>query len=215
MNFRAKIFGAIAMVISTLSAGSANATIVNYTGTFVNMGNVLPSQQGEIFDNLVSLHAGPLFFSTAGANYGYLAAGQTITFDFSFAPGTLIVGSSSMSGNYSYVDGGNTYSGSANATSGGGNSSNGTINGFASSPLALASANVTVDHAQTQITNLSGGWLYFSTLFSGLLTSTTGFTLTYYVSQVPLPAGMPMLLLALAGMFAFAYNRKKNASFAA
>jgi hypothetical protein len=155
---------------------------------------------------------GPIFSSISGS----LAPDSFITIDYSFG-GNILFGAMGSFGSYSYLDGGQLFSGTAGSIGGLGVSpmsfASGSIDGSPSPALAFASAQITSPNSATAvIQNLSAGVLEFSSIFAGLVSASSNFTATYSVSEVPVPAALPMFGLALAGLAGLRAKKKRSAA---
>lgn len=206
----------VAAAAFAVAASSANATVVNFSGSSVNMGTVEIGQTGTITDLYQTLFTLPPNVVGGGNVFGFLPSNAKIVFSYTFTglkDGVLLDYSS-----YNYNSGGDVYAGSATGHSQDGNAASGTINGIASAPLVFANANLTVvdpgtSTGTTTIINTSGAFAQFESLFFGLLSlSPLGVgSATYAVSAVPLPAALPMFAAALACLFGFSRARRKKA----
>jgi hypothetical protein len=141
-----------------------------------------------------------------------LGGDEQITFTYNFTD--IAAGTLHALGAYNYTAGGLTYNGSAVSDTGGSTVASGTTNGLTTAPLVFASANLNGPETAgtVTITNLSKGVASIQSLFSGLFTSSARVvSVSYQVSSVPLPASFPMFAAALAGLFGFAFFRKRRA----
>ncbi len=190
-------------LLSFVGIDTANAA-VDYTGSFVNMEELSIGQSGTI--------SGGNGFGNAVISQitGYLPSNSMITFSYNFS-GTLRGGLLASGGSYSYDDGIDSYEGFTVAMSAGSVSfSGGTVNGAPSDALAFSSAQITgTNAATTVIENFSGDFLGIMSLFIGAATGSKAYIISYGVSEVPLPAALPMFgmgLVVIAGLRA----RKKR-----
>lgn len=210
----AKLFVAVAIAAS-LSFSSARAGEVNFSGSSVNMGSVTVGQYGTISNIYQTLFTLPPNVIGSGEVFGFLPNKAIITFTYTLTG--LVDGMIQGFGAYNHNIGGTQYQGSSLADSDGYFTANGTVNGLASTPLVLASANLTPGNpavGTVTISNTSGSLAQFQSLFFGILQALprgVG-TINYVVSSVPLPAALPMLGALLAGMFGFAARRRKLAA---
>jgi len=208
-----KLF-AIASIATLLLTAEAQADIVNFTGTNKNMGTVQSGQTGTLFNNytLITIPFTGGLKAAASRAFGVLPSASKITFTYSLASLTNVTYLRD-SANYSYIQGGDLFAGNAADSTATPATATGTINAGASAPLVFATANIAGNVGTTTISNYSGGFANFSTLFAGFLRGNP--TLTYAVSSVPLPAALPMFSALFAGMFAFARKRRNAAALAA
>ncbi|NBO19143.1 MAG: hypothetical protein EBV03_07970 [Proteobacteria bacterium] len=212
MKISALIAGA-ALVVATF--GTANADEVNFSGSSVNMGSVAVGQFGTITNIYQTLFTLPPHVVGSGEAFGFLPHNAKITFTYTL--NGLLDGQLQGYSAYDHILGGNHYQGSAIADSDGSASASGTINGGASSPLVFASANLSVGNPSVGtvvMTNVSGAFASFQTLFFGILAAfpVGSGVINYNVSQVPLPAALPMFGALLAGMFGVSRRRKQVAA---
>ena len=191
-----------------LAAGTAQASVVNFSGANVDMGTLAVGQSGTIANNYTSTSVGPYSFEN-GNDFGFLPTNSSVTFTYTFS--NLVAASMHSYGSYNYTSGGLTYIGSSSAYSNGSTTSVGSTNGVSSAPLTFASANVGTSTGSTTITNTSGSLAQIQSLFSALFSSTGHLvSVTYNVSSVPLPASMPLFAAVLAGLFGMSYLRKRR-----
>lgn len=208
MKFSAYFAGAaLALAVSA----PAQALEVNYSGSSVNMGNVVVGQYGQITNIYSTLFTLPPNVVGSGEAYGFLPHNAKVTFTYTLTG--LVGGQVQGFSSYDSMLGGDHYQGSAVANSNGFSSSSGSINGTPSSPLVFASANLNVDSPTSTgtvvLTNISGSLAQFQTIFFGILNQLTGVgSINYVVSAVPLPAALPMFGALLAGMFGVSRRRK-------
>ena len=206
------LIASAALVLATF--GTANADEVNYTGSSVNMGTVSLGQFGTITNIYQALFTLPPNVVGSGEAFGFLPHNAKIT--FSYTLNGLVDGQLQGYGSYNHTLGGDLYQGSSVADSDGSTTSTGTINGSASTPLVLSTANLTVGNPSlgtVTITNISGALASFQSLFFGVLNAASNSgSINYVVSSVPLPAALPMFGALLAGMFGFSRRRKQVAA---
>ncbi len=218
MKIRTLLASALAAFLSLAATNAAHATVVDFSGSNVNMGTVDYGQSGTITDIYAALFSLPPNVVGQGEAYGFLPANSKITFTYTLTG--LHQGSLQSYGSYSYIDGGLLYDGSTlSDTAGPVNVDVGTIDGSPSLPLVLSTANLTVvdpgtSTGTTTITNNSNSFAQFQTMFLGILQGLPpGVGIIHYnVSAIPLPAALPMFGALLASMFGFARFRRKNAA---
>jgi hypothetical protein len=209
-------FGACLGLIST----SAHATVINFSGAHVNMGNVDYGQTGAITNLYQTLFTLPPHIIGGGDAYGFLPANAKITFSYTFTG--LEDGQLQSYSSYNYKQGGNQYFGSATADTKSFGTAVGTVNGLPSAPLVFASADLNVVNpgtstGTTTIFNTTSAMVQFESLFFGLLNASprgVG-SATYAVSSIPLPAALPMFLALIGGFAVFSRVRKNRSAVSA
>lgn len=204
------LIASAALVFATF--GTANAEEVNFSGSSVNMGSVHVGQYGTISNIYNALFSLPPNVVGSGEAFGFLGHNAKITFTYTL--NGLVDGQLQGYGTYDHILGGDHYQGSGIADSDGNNSASGTINGIASTPLVLATANLSLGNPSNgvvTIVNTSGAFASFQSVFFGILTAIgSSGSINYVVSSVPLPAALPMFGALLAGMFGISRRRKQQ-----
>ena len=195
--------GAVALAMAFGSNGAQAA--YDYTGSSVNMGTVSVGDIGTI-GNIGNF--GPSVVSEIS---GSLPANSMITFTYSFS-GNIASGVLGAFGDYSYDDGADSFSGYATSSNLFGSSAEGLKNGSASTPLAVASAQIDFSSniATAVIKNVSSGTVDYLNLFVGMISGNKNLQVSYSVSAVPLPAALPLFLAGLAALMGFSHRRKKQ-----
>lgn len=195
--------------VASVSSG-AFAAVVDFDGINVNMGTVEVGQSGTITNNVSESFFSPYYFDTTN-DFGFLPSNSVITFSYTFASGSLVGGTVKSYGSYDYNVSGVNYHGNSAADANAPTVSSGYTNGSATTPLVLATANITPTGGKTTIINNSGGLAQFQSIFAGLLNATGGITsITYNVSAVPLPAALPMFGSLIAALFGLNYARNRR-----
>jgi len=207
-----KLLYAFGACLGLISA-SAHATVINFSGAHVNMGNVDYGQTGTISNLYQTLFTLPPHIVGGGDAYGFLPANAKITFSYTFTG--LEDGQLQSYSSYNYNQGGSQYFGSATADTKSFGTAVGSVNGLPSAPLVFASANLNVVNpgtstGTTTLFNTTSTMVQFQTLFFGLLNaSPRGIgSATYAVSSIPLPAALPMFLALIGGFAGFSRLRK-------
>lgn len=195
----------VALLGLLFASSNANASsIPTYTGADINLGSLSVGDEGIISNDSFSL-------AYLNKVTGLLPANSKITFSYTvtgIALGTLLVDLA----NYGYkgVDG--YYNGSAWASTNGMSPiATGFFNGVASTPLVLASANLTSPNSGTTvITSVAQDIAEFTSMITGLVFGIGKIDGYFIVEAVPLPAALPLLGLGIAGL-AGVRARKKAA----
>lgn len=202
---------------AAIFAGSpAQALVLDFSGSNVDMGHAVVGQTGTITDIYSNLFALPPNVAGGGTVYGYIPTHSVINFTYTFTG--LSNGVLNSYSSYDYTAGGHHYTGSSTGNSSTGVVNHGEIDGLATYSKVFSTANLTVVNpgtstGATQIANYAPQYQQFSSGFFGILSTLppgVG-TITYSVSQIPLPASLPMSLAAIGGLFAYAYGRKRKA----
>jgi len=199
---------AAALVTASLLVFSipAQAVVIN---TSSDLGTV-SAGSGTLFSNA------PANFAVTGYS-GDLPADTEITFNYSF---TNLASGGSLLGDGAYpigTIGSSTPNGYSFAVSPGTSESEGFIGSTPSTPLVLASANISGTGTGTgtvTIINNSSGLASFDAIFSGGFTGRSGglFSESYSVSSVPLPAALSMFGAVILGLLGFGWLRKRQNS---
>lgn len=189
-----------------LSPSSASAVVIDYSGFNIGMGNVSVGQTGTI-------HAGHLGNLIVNQITGTLPSNSMITFSYDFA-GDIDWAALLTGAGYSYTDGGHNYAGySIEIPPGPVSFGYGEVDGFPSTPLAVASAQIdfSANTASVVIKNFSAGVANYVNLFLGSVLRNQSLEIAYAVSAVPLPAALPMFALGLGALAGFGARRKRKA----
>lgn len=220
MTTRSVLFAAVA--ISGVFASSVSYAGPDFSGSNNNMGFLSIGNSGTITNIYQGLYSIPPNEVASSINYGYIPRNSQINFTYHLTSG-IIGGATSATSNYNYVNNGNQYNGSSVNVSGQAPIQGGFVNGVAGVSQVFASAYYTPGQnlsatGSTRISNYTQrtlenplGYQYFSsTLFAVLLSNpqATGY-ITYAVTSLPLPAALPMLATAVAGLFGFARKQRK------
>jgi len=207
----------------------AYASIIDFSGPFINIGNVTLNQSGIISDFFLTGYTppppsynppvgGPPIGPNEGVVLGNLPAFSEITFSYTL-PGLTNQGLLSSGGNVTFSVGEGQSSATAYPDGSGTSNTSGYINSIpintTETILVLASAsfgtlNGSTIIGSTSIVNNTPGIATFSSVvnFGSLLPiSTEGTALSYSVFAVPLPATLPMFAALILGMFGL--NRRK------
>jgi len=228
MKFRT-LAAAAATLVGIATATPAQALVVNYNGVNINMGTIDIGQTGTIFENLALY---PLINDDLGVAlaFGYMPTNSMIKFTYTFTgllnnPTNALTSSIS----YNYLLGGKTYKGFSNGDSlissgpfgPGVISQGGSINGNSTGPAGVSQVFATaalpnLTNGNTSVANYAKGQQEFNTVLLGYFnTSPPGtVTITYNVTGLPLPASLPMMLLAIGGLFGFAHINKQRKALA-
>lgn len=195
--------GAVALAMAFGSNGAEAA--YDYTGSSVDMGTVSVGDTGTI-GNIGNF--GPLVASNIS---GSLPSNSMITFTYSFS-GNVATGVLGAFGDYDYNTGTDSFSGYASSSNLFGSNSAGIKNGSASTPLAVASAQIDYSNntATAVIKNISSGTVDYLNMFVGFISGNKNLEVSYSVSAVPLPAALPLFLAGLAALMGFSHRRKKQ-----
>ncbi|PJB70858.1 MAG: hypothetical protein CO093_06900 [Alphaproteobacteria bacterium CG_4_9_14_3_um_filter_47_13] len=188
----------------TLKVGTVSAATVDFNAG-VDMGTVSIGQTGTITAD----HFGNLILNKIT---GSLPANGMITFTYNFA-GNLVSGFLAAGSSYSYIDGGSDFAGkSVSIAPLGLSSTNGTVDGFPSTALSVASAQIDFDNntATSTIKNFSSGVVDYVNLFAGLVLGNKNLEIAYSVSAVPLPAALPLFGIGLAALAGFGARKRKK-----
>ncbi|MER2520904.1 MAG: hypothetical protein ABTQ34_09520 [Bdellovibrionales bacterium] len=202
---------------------SARAATIDFSGNHHNMGLVSIGQEGAISVDR--------FGHSLGEVKGFLPGNSKIVIDYtiagnsvhspSFGAFTRLVGASV----YNFSEGGSQYFGfafdqdppSGNMARGWTSTGGGTTE---STPLVLVTADVTDDkHGTITIFNYAPKKAFFVSMVESFLRfgriighySVSGLNVVDPVGSVPLPASVFQFLLAMAGMFGFAYRKARMA----
>lgn len=203
--YRTLLVAGIAL-ISFTNGNSANASmaVADYFGPFNNIGAL----------NSATV-SGFISSPTLGTNVvnqitGQLAQNSMVTFTYAFESALNPISILSAGGNYSYNTSEGLNTGLTTALSSGTAYSISQVQANTTSePLAFSSANIHADNmgATAVITNSSAGVLNILSLFLGTVGAAGNYTVSYSVSQVPLPAALPLFGL---GLGALALSRKRK-----
>jgi hypothetical protein len=188
------------------ASSPASAVVVDYSGFNINMGNVAIGQTGTIDAD----HLGNLIVNRIT---GTLPSNSMITFSYNFA-GDIDWGALLSGVGYSYTDAGHNYAGySIEIPPGPVSFSYGEVDGFPSTALAVASAQIDFSNnkASVIIKNFSSGVANYVSLFLGSVLRNQDLEIAYAVSAVPLPAALPMFALGLGALVGLGARRKRKA----
>ncbi len=190
--------------------GAANAAIgpVNYNGSYVDMGELSLGQYGTVYADKAN---GGIAMSQLRA---LLPSQASVTFSYNFVGG-LQSGMLAAGGLYSYPDADGLHEGFAASLSNtslnfSGSKINGTPIGTA---LAYASADLDVvaDTASATIINGSGGFLDITSALFAIVGANKEYTISYQVTETPLPAALPMFALGLCAVAGVRKRKKADA----
>jgi len=202
--FRIALFVAFA---SFFASNAQAATVVDYYGADFDMGEVEIGQTGTITNDYYKRSS-----SYINAAYGLLPSNSMIRFDYTLTGvslGTLEVGMAS----YEYKGRDDYYTGSAYANSNGSSEAFGFVNGISSTPLVLATANMTSPSTgYIIIKNYASEAADFLAMIMGILSLGGQVAATYAVTEIPLPAALPLFGLGLAALTGAGLRRKKMKS---
>ncbi len=220
MKARSVLFAAVA--ISGMFASSVSYAGPDFSGSNNDMGYLNIGDSGTITNIYQGLFSIPPNQIATSINYGYIPRNSLIRFDFHLTSG-ILGGATSATSNYDYVRNGVQWDGSSTNVSGQDPVQQGYRNGVAGTSLVFAVASFTpgANSSATAFTKIANythstdenpsGYQYFSsTLFALLIANpqATGY-ITYAVTSLPLPAALPMLAAAVAGLFGFARKQRK------
>lgn len=216
--------------VATTSSALGCVNPCNFTGVDVNLGTVSIGQKGTIFEDLALY---PEIYNDLGVSlaYGYIPSNSEILFTYTFAglqnnPTNALTSAIS----YNYVLHGKTYAGFSNGdslvTSGpfgpGVLNQQGSINGSSVGPAGISQVFATASlpnltAGDTSIVSYAHGLQEFTTTLLGYFNSAPPGTVTiqYKVVGLPLPASLPMMMLAMGGMFGFARAKQQRKAVAA
>jgi hypothetical protein len=220
MKFRSLIIAAVA-ASAIFASTSAKAVVVDFSGSNVNMGNLQNGQSGTISDILAPA---PFHLYQSLIN-GALPRMSVVTFTYSF-PTFFLIGSLDSQISYDYMHSGNHYNGSSQATSvtdvffntTDGLTQQGYINALPTVSQVFATAHLTTPGDGTATgtvtfanytQSLQDFTSQFLGAFSALCEGHPVGTINYVVSSIPLPASLPMMLMAMGGLFGI--SRRKSA----
>lgn len=204
---------AFSVIGLAISATPASATVVDYSGNFVDM---TPTPL-EIGQSGTITSTSPGFGSTVFSLItGSLPANSMVTFSYNFS-GTILSGLLNASGGYSYIDGGVAHAGYTTASAPGGFGFSASFeDGTPVAPLALSSAQIdSTSTATVVIKNLSAGALSYASSLMASVFGSKNFTVAYNVSAVPVPAALPLFGLGLGAIAAMRARRKNKEELAA
>lgn len=203
-----------ALTISgVLATQPAQAFVVDFSGSNVNMGNLQVGQTGTITDIDFDTFPLPPDVVSVGVIQGALPRLSKIRFFYTFTG--IESGATSSSISYDYFKDGNHYSGSSIGNSLDGNITSGYKNGAPvlsqvwAYSFFTAGLNDTAT-AKTVIANYSGPFQSFESRFAGIFDTQHSGVVTYTVSSIPLPASLPMMILALGGLFTLARRTNRE-----
>jgi len=223
MRFSSLIVAAAAFS-AMFASTSAQAVVIDYTGSNVNTGNLLNGQSGTITDILAPA---PFHLYQSLVN-GALPKMSSVTFTYTF-PSFFLIGDLNGTTSYDYMHSGNHFNGFSTADSQTDVffNTNSTLNqqGFINSVAAVsqvfATALLTTPGDETAtgtvtFSNYTQTFQNFTSKFIGAFSSLCDGrpvgTITYTVSSIPLPASFPMMLLVVGGLFGFArMSQRKSA----
>ncbi len=213
-----KIRSLVLAAAFALFTGAAQANAINYSGAVVSMGTVLIGQTGTISNPLGTVLTLPHSISVGSLITGKLPQNAIITFTYTFTG--LRSGVINSTSGYNYTKAGNHYAGFSNGDSLTGVTNFGSVNGVSGTALVFATADMTAitgGHASgtTTVANFTSLAESFASAFLGSITRSPRGTgiITYVVSSIPLPASLPVVLLAVAGLFIV--SSRKNRALAA
>lgn len=207
----------LAAILFIASAAPAAAGEVNFTnvGAMLHMGNIAAGQFGNISYN----NPGSAIHMTEG----FLAPKTEIVFSYTFSGPVKNNAGLSVAAAYNYWDGGDHYIGAAGSIRNtpptdflNGDAAAGFVNGSATAPLVLTTANLTKGGTTGSytVTNDSFGIAGFVSTLKMLFSNPNILSLTYNVRSLatPLPAALPMFAALMGGMF---ISRKRRKAIAA
>jgi len=220
MKLRSLIIAAAASS-AIFASTAAQALVVNFSGSNVNMGNLQDGQTGTI-SNILTLNGSHQYESLVLGNLPRLSE---VTLYYTF-PVDYVAGALDAKITYDFMQSGVHHNGFSEATSQTdifGNTTNGLsqqgyLNGIAGVSQVFATALLTTPGNNTatgkvQFANYTQFFQQFnSSKFIGLFCNceqNVG-TITYEVSSIPLPASLPMVLLAVGGLFGFTRMNRKS-----
>ncbi|NBO18743.1 MAG: hypothetical protein EBV03_05840 [Proteobacteria bacterium] len=207
----------IAVLLVAAFATPASAGEVNFTnvGTNLVMGTLTAGQFGSISYTKPG--------ATLHITNSYMAAKTQVVFSYTFSGALKNNAQLKTIAGYDFMFGGNHYKGDATSirntpplTGLNGDTANGTINGVASAPLVLATANLVKGQTTGSftVTNNSWGIAGFISTLRLLVGNPSISSLTYNVTSLatPLPAALPMFGALIGGMFVSRKRRKALAA---
>jgi hypothetical protein len=198
----------VATMVLFSFAGTANAVVdsVDFDGSFVNMGTLSSGQHGIIDADKAK------WGIAASRITALLPSHSAVTFSYNFS-GDLKSGLLAANGEYAYTEEGNLHEGYARAFSNTSifNSSGSFVNMI---PLetalvyAYADLDTSGDIASATFTNMSGGALDIASAVFAFLKGNKKYTISYEVTETPIPAALPMFSLGLCAIAGIRRRKK-------
>ncbi|NBO19284.1 MAG: hypothetical protein EBV03_08695 [Proteobacteria bacterium] len=204
----------IALIATPVAASAGEVNFAN-VGTNLYMGTLVAGQFGAIS------YTNP--DATLHITEGLMAAKTEVVFSYTFSGNVGNFASLKTLAGYNYWDGGDHYVGAAASVRNtpptsflNGDEAVGFVNGSASTPLVLATANLMKgsNTASYTVTNDSFGIAGFISTLRMLFSHPNILSLTYNVRSLatPLPAALPMFGALIGGLF---LSRKRRKALAA
>ena len=201
---------AVGFIASTASAASTpSSLLVNYSGSHYIASDyehpLALGQHGTVNTAPKTVSVGKKTAIQYDSLSGFLPASSKIVFTFTANNLTSLLNKAAteLFGKGSYTEGNKTYSSAITVTNG----------SYSTSPLTTSKvsalyANINDTTSTITIVNNSSVKAYFLAFLQSTK-NIVGLTVQYAVSAVPLPASLQMFLLALVGLGAFAYSKKR------